>query len=162
MEAGRGGAGTVANLPGSPTVHASLVDREVESVGRVGADHPAAAAESVFARQHWMPDPLILMDELICPRCETDEHLTGERGEHVIHITCTACALSWDRDPSPRCEHCGDTDVHTISEPVIEKARGTQLSIVGVTTIYLCHPCYKQHYLTRDYRHIRPGENPAE
>lgn len=102
------------------------------------------------------------MDELTCPRCETDEHLLGERDDDVIHITCTGCGLAWDRDTSPRCQTCGDPDVRTISEPVIEKARGTQLSIVGVTTIYLCHTCYKTEYLTRGYRHIPPGQNPAE
>jgi hypothetical protein len=29
----------------------------------------------------------------------------------------------------PRCVTCGNPDVRTISEPVIEKARGTQLSM---------------------------------
>lgn len=102
------------------------------------------------------------MDELTCLRCETDEHLLGERTDEVIHITCTNCGLTWDRDTSPRCATCGDPDVRTITEPVIEKARGTQLSIVGVTTTYLCHACYKRDYLTRGYRHIPPGENPAD
>lgn len=100
-------------------------------------------------------------DELTCLRCETDEHLLGERTGDVIHITCTNCGLAWDRDPSPRCATCGSPDVRTISEPVIEKARGTQLSIVGVTTTYLCHEHYKTEYLARDYRHIPPGQNPA-
>lgn len=101
------------------------------------------------------------MDDLICPRCETDEHLQGERADEVIHITCTACGLAWDRDPSPRCVTCGNPEVRTISEPIIEKARGTQLSIVGVTTTYLCQDCYTRNYLTRDYRHIPPDKNPA-
>lgn len=52
--------------------------------------------------------------------------------------------------------------LHVISEPIIEKARGTQLSIVGVTTSYLCDHHYRTDYLTRDYRHIPPGENPAK
>lgn len=102
------------------------------------------------------------MDDLSCPSCETDDHLTGERDEDLIHITCTRCGLRWDRDVSPRCASCGATDVRAITEPVIEKARGTQLSIVGVTTTYLCTPCYKRDYLGRDYRHIPPGENPAD
>jgi hypothetical protein len=102
------------------------------------------------------------MDELTCPRCGTDEQLVGERSGEVIHITCDGCGLGWDRDISPRCATCGRTDdVRTITEPVIEKARGTQLSIVGVTTTYLCETCYRRDYLSRDYRHIRPGENPA-
>lgn len=102
------------------------------------------------------------MDELICPRCETDEHLQGERSDDVIHISCTGCGLTWDRDLSPKCVSCGAESEHTISEPVIEKARGTQLSIVGMTTTYYCHGCYKREYLNREYRHIPPGGNPAE
>jgi hypothetical protein len=103
------------------------------------------------------------MDELTCPRCHTDEHLTGTPDGEVIHITCTNCSLAWDRDTSPRCVTCGRTDdIHVISQPVIEKARGTQLSIVAVTTTYLCHDHYRNDYLTRDYRHIPPGHNPAK
>lgn len=101
------------------------------------------------------------MDELTCLRCETDEHLVGAADGELIRITCTKCGLAWERDPSPRCMICGHDEVRTVAEPVIEKARGTQLSIVGVTTTHYCHACYKSHYLTRDFRHIPPGQNPA-
>lgn len=102
------------------------------------------------------------MDELTCPCCATEEHLSGQRAGDVIHITCTRCGLTWDRDTSPRCASCGDTDVRTITEPASSRRPvAPQLSIVGVTTRYLCSTCYKRDYVNRDYRHISQGQNPA-
>ena len=39
--------------------------------------------------------------------------------------------------------------------------RGEPGPVVAVTTTYLCHEHYKSEYLTRGYRHITPGKNPA-
>lgn len=80
-------------------------------------------------------------DELVCPACGTDEHLAGERDGEVIRVTCSACDLSWDRDLRPRCRSCGSEDVRSAAQAVWEKARGTQLSIVSVRTVYLCPVC---------------------
>lgn len=102
-------------------------------------------------------------DELQCPTCQTDAHLEGSRTGDAIRITCTACGLAWDRDPSPRCRDCGtQEDMQTVSRPFIEKARGTQLSITGMKVIYLCYSCFRNDEQTRGYRHIPPGEHPAK
>ena len=104
-----------------------------------------------------------MIDELRCPTCTTDEYLEGTRDGDIIHITCTACGLVWDRDPSPRCRDCGTReDIQTVSRPFIQKSRGTQLSIVGVQVVYLCYACFRTDEQERGYRHIAPGENPAE
>jgi len=101
-------------------------------------------------------------DELTCPDCGTDDHLTGQRDGDIIRITCQQCDLTWTRDPSPRCEACGTgDDVLAIPQPILQKARGTQLSIVGVTTAYRCDPCNRRVAANKDYRHIPPDQNPA-
>jgi hypothetical protein len=102
------------------------------------------------------------MDELSCPTCRTDEHLEGIRDGDVIQITCRACGLTWERDPSPTCRECGTRDdIQTVSRPVIQKARGSQLSIVGMQVVHLCYPCFRIDEQERGYRHIPPDENPA-
>jgi transposase-like protein len=103
-----------------------------------------------------------MRDDLACPRCTTDEHLRGEREGDVIRITCEQCSLSWTRDPSPRCELCGThDDVLAIPTPIFQKARGTQLSIVGVRTVYRCDSCNRRHNAEAGYRQIPPDDNPA-
>lgn len=101
-------------------------------------------------------------DDLVCPSCKTDEHLRGSRQGEVIEITCTACQLSWVRDPSPRCEACGTRDdVQAVPKPFIEKARGTQLSITGMQLVYRCHDCDRRINAESQHRHIPPGQHPA-
>jgi len=80
-------------------------------------------------------------DELVCPSCGSDEHLHGEPHDGLIRITCAACALVWDRDPSPACPTCGERDVRPAPEAVWEKSRGTQLSMVSMRIVYLCPVC---------------------
>ncbi|NBS30570.1 MAG: hypothetical protein EBS76_08660 [Actinobacteria bacterium] len=49
--------------------------------------------------------------DISCPNCETDEHLTGQRTDAVIVVTCSNCSLSWERPAAPHCDRCGSTDV---------------------------------------------------
>lgn len=104
------------------------------------------------------------MDELICPGCETDEHLRGVRDGEVIHITCEACDVSWDRDLTPKCPTCGRTDVRPAAQAVWEKSRGSQLSIVSVRTVYLCADCdpEKLERVIESNVPLPPDENPGE
>lgn len=103
------------------------------------------------------------MDELRCPTCQTDEHLEGTRHGDIIQISCAACGLSWNRDPSPTCQDCGtQDDIQAVSRPIIQKARGTQLSIVGMQVVHLCYACFRADERERGYRHIPPGDNPAK
>lgn len=59
----------------------------------------------------------------------------------VIHITCTACDLHWDRMTAPNCETCGSRDMVCVPEVLVERSRGTQLSITGVQPHYKCRSC---------------------
>jgi predicted RNA-binding Zn-ribbon protein involved in translation (DUF1610 family) len=103
-------------------------------------------------------------DELVCPTCRTDEHLSGERrSDELIHITCAACGLEWDRDLNPRCPTCGHTDLWPAAQAVWEKSRGTQLSIVSMTVVHLCPHCDRDRYLRvrESNTPLPPPENPA-
>ena len=80
------------------------------------------------------------MSELVCPACGSEE-LLGERSGELIHITCEDCGTEWDRDPSPRCDRCGGSDLEGAIMAVLERSRGTQLSIVGTRVVHLCKGC---------------------
>jgi len=85
------------------------------------------------------------MSEIVCPSCGVDDHLSGRRQGDVIRITCGACGVAWDRDPSPRCEICGTGEkLLAVSEPLVQKARGNQYSVVGARTVYRCDPCHRR------------------
>jgi ribosomal protein L37AE/L43A len=103
-------------------------------------------------------------DDLLCPTCRTDEHLRGERrGDEVIHITCDACGLEWDRDLEPRCPSCGRRDLRSAAQAVWEKSRGSQLSIVSMTAVHLCPDCdaEKVERVRDSNTPLPPPDNPA-
>lgn len=103
------------------------------------------------------------VDEFPCPSCGTDDDVTGEPHGDLIRLTCAACRVSWDRDPSPRCPTCGTDRVEAVPQAAWDKARGTQLSIAYLRTRYLCHDCDAE--LLRSQRRtntpLPPDENPA-
>jgi DNA-directed RNA polymerase subunit RPC12/RpoP len=79
--------------------------------------------------------------DIACPQCGESDDLEGERVDDLIRITCGSCTTVWDRDPRTRCPRCGSADMYSAPVAVIEKSRGTQLSIVSTTTEYLCWKC---------------------
>jgi hypothetical protein len=79
--------------------------------------------------------------EVACPQCGETEDLHGSRGEGVIDLTCRRCAHTWVRDLSPTCPACGGSDVETVPLAIVEKSRGTQLSVVGTRPVTLCYVC---------------------
>ena len=83
------------------------------------------------------------MDELECPACGEEEQLLGERRGELIHIRCEVCAQEWDRDPEaiPRCDRCDGDDMEGAIKAIVEKSRGSQLSIVATQVVYLCRQC---------------------
>jgi RNA polymerase subunit RPABC4/transcription elongation factor Spt4 len=103
-------------------------------------------------------------DELICPVCGSDDELRGEREDELIHVTCQRCDVSWDRDLTPRCPTCESTDVWSAAEAVWEKARGSQLSIVSVRTVYVCPTCEpdRAERIRDSNVPFPPRDNPAE
>jgi len=76
-----------------------------------------------------------------CPNCDEDENLDGRDVEGTIHITCAACGATWERDLTPRCSTCGRTDLRDALEAILDKSRGTQLSIQAMKVIWLCPDC---------------------
>ena len=81
------------------------------------------------------------MPLVTCPHCEEDENLTGEDVDGAITITCGECGAVWERDLTPRCETCGRTDVRQALQAILDKSRGTQLSIQGMRVVWLCPDC---------------------
>lgn len=80
-------------------------------------------------------------DELVCARCGEDDRLRGEREGETITITCEACGLVWDRDLAPKCPTCGSVDVRPAFQSILDKSRGTQLSIQSMRLVHLCPVC---------------------
>ena len=76
-----------------------------------------------------------------CPQCGETEDLRGERLADSIRLRCQTCGASWDRPLTPRCKTCGGDDMQAVPKAIVEKGRGTQLSVVGTRTIHLCSDC---------------------
>jgi primosomal protein N' len=78
--------------------------------------------------------------ELSCPECDEAERLSGERRDETIWITCGACGHEWRRDRD-LCPSCGERSVADRREPLFQKARGTQQSIIGYRIVQECFRC---------------------
>ena len=81
------------------------------------------------------------MADIECPACGEAENLDGEPVEGGIKITCETCEQTWVRDPSPTCPKCSSSDVEGAIKAIIEKSRGSQLSIVATQVVHLCREC---------------------
>lgn len=80
--------------------------------------------------------------DISCPQCGESEDLQGTPTDSgMIQIRCGACDTTWLRDPKVRCPKCDSADMYAAPVAVIEKARGTQLSIVSTTSQYFCWTC---------------------
>ena len=83
------------------------------------------------------------MEELQCPACGETEQLIGCELGDLIEVTCEACDQQWKRDPNalPLCERCSSDDIEGAVKAIVEKSRGSQLSIVATQVVYLCRSC---------------------
>ena len=90
-----------------------------------------------------------------CPGCGESDHLVGERDGEIIHLRCETCGEAWDREPVPTCKTCGGTDMQAVPKAIVEKSRGTQLSVVGTRTVHLCSTCDAETLET--YHRNRPN-----
>ncbi len=79
--------------------------------------------------------------EIVCPSCGERDALEGEQHDGSIAMSCGACHHRWERDLTKRCRTCGSLDIQTVPLAIIEKGRGTQLSVVGTRPIDLCSIC---------------------
>ena len=107
---------------------------------------------------------MLLVD---CPQCGEEEnlsgHISGEPGEEVIEVSCGACGFSWVRDRTPTCPTCSSTDLRQAARSIVEKSRGTQLSIQSIEVIYLCPVCDAADLATWNQSNtpLRPREMPV-
>lgn len=79
--------------------------------------------------------------EITCPVCGEEEDLAGIRRVDHIESTCGRCGQVWDRSLTPMCHRCGGSDLQDVPLAIIEKSRGTQLSVVGIRVVHLCSEC---------------------
>ena len=83
--------------------------------------------------------------DVACPGCGEEEDLLGRSdgppGAQRITVSCQSCGLSWVRDLTPRCPECGSTEVRSALRSIVDKSRGTQLSIQSLSVEYLCPGC---------------------
>lgn len=70
-------------------------------------------------------------------------------------MTCGRCKLIWTRSLNPTCPSCGGRDLQSVPLAIVEKGRGTQLSVVGVRMIDLCSVCDADRL--REYHDNRPN-----
>lgn len=99
-----------------------------------------------------------------CPHCGEDERLRGERDGEVITVRCEACGLRWDRDLGPVCRSCGNTDVRPAYQAIVERSRGTQLSMQSLRLTHLCPDCDAETLASYQVsnRPLPPDELPTE
>lgn len=70
-------------------------------------------------------------------------------------MTCGSCNEKWDRTLAKACGTCGGDDLQAVPLAIVEKSRGTQLSVVGTRTVYLCSAC--DAGVLRHYHDHRPN-----
>jgi hypothetical protein len=93
--------------------------------------------------------------DIRCPDCRESDDLTGERSAEFIAMTCGACGAEWSRPLAKTCGRCGGSDLQTVPLAIIEKSRGTQLSVVGTRPVDLCSVC--DEAVLRHYHDHRPN-----
>jgi ribosomal protein L37E len=74
-----------------------------------------------------------------CPNCGETKKLRGQRDKDLVHITCQTCGNQWTHDPW-KCATCGGP-LHERRKPLLQKARGTQQSIIGYNVVKECPRC---------------------
>lgn len=80
------------------------------------------------------------MSEIACPACGETERLHGSRRGDSIEIACDACGHVWERNPDV-CPRCGKRTISDQRVPLVQKARGTQQSIIGYRIVKECYAC---------------------
>ena len=105
------------------------------------------------------------MAEVACPQCGEPEDLSGTSTAEGIELACGACGATWMRDDAdPACDQCGGTDLQTVPLAIVERSRGTQLSILGTRPIRLCSVCDADalaHYHTHRPSPLMPTDLPT-
>lgn len=102
--------------------------------------------------------------EIACPVCGEDDDLAGIATDDGVRLTCGACEHTWLRGGGAVCSRCGGRDLQTVPLAIVERSRGTQLSVVGTRPIVLCSGCDADR-LARYHAHrpnpLMPDELPT-
>lgn len=114
------------------------------SVADPAPEPTVAAANAPAAHAATTPPPVVSASDVRCPQCGEDEELSGRRTDGDIVLTCHRCGHVGPRAAQRRCGTCGGSDVVERPKAVVERARGTQLTVVGYSTIGLCRTCDEQ------------------
>lgn len=93
--------------------------------------------------------------DIRCPECDERENLTGVASTNAVSMTCENCGAAWQRLLTKRCASCGGDDLQTVPLAIVEKSRGTQLSVVGTRPVDLCSVC--DDVALRHYHDHRPN-----
>ncbi|MEX2290512.1 MAG: hypothetical protein WD794_09330 [Mycobacteriales bacterium] len=104
---------------------------------------PAVADQGPAARPTTAAAPprAVSASDVRCPQCGEQDELSGRRTEGDILLTCHTCGYEGPRVARRRCPTCGGDDVVVRPKALVERSRGTQLSVVGYTTVVLCRTC---------------------
>lgn len=79
--------------------------------------------------------------EISCPVCGESEELSGTRNGEQIDLRCESCGQRWARATSPTCPRCRGVDLAEVPHAIVEKGRGTQLSVVAIRVVPMCWAC---------------------
>lgn len=96
-----------------------------------------------------------MLIDISCPECEETENLQGSPSAGSIRMSCGECGAVWNRRFASRCASCGGDDLQTVPLAIVEKSRGTQLSVVGTRPVNLCSVC--DDVALRHYHDHRPN-----
>jgi hypothetical protein len=95
------------------------------------------------------------MVEIDCSTCGTDEFLRGvPQPDDTIELTCERCGATWIRDPRPTCPTCGGQEMEAAPKVIVEKSRGSQMSIQGIQREFLCRICDVEQIRARRDGHL--------
>ncbi len=93
--------------------------------------------------------------DIVCPSCGERDDLEGRKTDVGIEVVCLVCGSSWTRGLAQTCSTCGSDDLQTVPLAIVERSRGTQLSVVGTRPVTLCSDCDAQ--TLRAYHTNRPN-----
>ena len=96
-----------------------------------------------------------MLAEIACPVCGESDDLAGERTSEQIRILCGECGHEWIRTKESECAVCGGADLQVVPLAIVERSRGTQLSILGTRPVTLCSECDSE--TLRHYHAHRPS-----
>jgi Zn ribbon nucleic-acid-binding protein len=85
--------------------------------------------------------PVVTAADVGCPSCGEQEELHARRCEGQLLLRCLRCGYDGPRVAARRCQTCGGADVVERPKALVERADGTELRVVGYTTIGLCGVC---------------------